>query len=340
MIIKTKDFQIPAKVEVEKETLTKTYGKFFAEPFERGFGATIGNSLRRVLLSSIAGAAVTSVKIEGVQHEFSTLHGMKEDVTDLILNIKQLRIKMHTDKPQSMHIKKKGPCDVFAKDIICSSDIEILTPDLLIATLDKDANLDMELMVNIGRGYVSSERNKEEGMHIGVIPIDAIFTPIQKVSLGVENARVGRRSDYDKLILEIFTDGSVRPEDALGFAGKILKDHLTIFINFEEVEEESPSAGSGGHLNKNLSKHIGELELSVRAANCLKNAGIQSMAELVQKTENEMLETKNFGVKSLNEIKDMLTSMGLSFGMKLEGFVSTPRPPVTEADTEADTDTK
>jgi DNA-directed RNA polymerase subunit alpha len=331
MVIRTKDFQIPAKVEVEKETLTKTYGKFFAEPFERGFGTTIGNSLRRVLLSSIAGAAVTSIKIEGVQHEFSTLAGMKEDVTDLILNIKQLRLKMHTDKPQTMQIKKKGAGDVLAKDIIHSSDIEILTPDLVIATLDKDANLDMELTVNIGRGYSPAERNKEEGMPIGVIPIDAIFTPIQKVSLSVENARVGRRSDYDKLILEISTDGSVRPEDALGFAGKILKDHLTIFINFEEVEEESQAnRGAGDVLNKNLSKHVSELELSVRAANCLKNAGIQSMAELVQKTENEMLDTKNFGVKSLNEIKDMLTSMGLSFGMKLDGFVPTPTPVAIE----------
>jgi DNA-directed RNA polymerase subunit alpha len=335
MIIRTKDFQIPAKVEVEKETLTKTYGKFFAEPFERGFGTTIGNSLRRVLLSSIAGAAVTSIKIEGVQHEFSTLAGMKEDVTDLILNVKQLRLKMHTDKPQTMKLTKKGAGDVLAKDIIHSSDIEILTPDLVIATLDKDANLDMELTVNIGRGYSPAERNKEDGMAIGVIPIDAIFTPIQKVSLSVENARVGRRSDYDKLILEISTDGSVRPEDALGFAGKILKDHLTIFINFEEIEEESQANRDGGSaLNKNLSKHVGELELSVRAANCLKNAGIQSMAELVQKTENEMLDTKNFGVKSLNEIKDMLTSMGLSFGMKLDGFVPTPVPPAVQASEE------
>jgi len=331
MIIRTKDFQIPAKVEVEKETLTKTYGKFFAEPFERGFGTTIGNSLRRVLLSSIAGAAVTSLKIEGVQHEFSTLAGMKEDVTDLILNIKQLRLKMHTDKSQTMQIKKKGACDVFAKNIIHSADIEILTPDLLIATLDKDANLDMEMTVNIGRGYVPAERNKEDTMPIGVIPIDAIFTPIQKVSFMVENARVGRRSDYDKLILEIVTDGSIRPEDALGFAGKMLKDHLTIFINFEEIEEESQAnRGGGDALNKNLSKQIGEMELSVRAANCLKNAGIQSMSELVQKTENEMLETKNFGVKSLNEIKDMLTSMGLSFGMKLDGFVATPVPQPSE----------
>lgn len=331
MIIRTKDFQIPGKVEVERETLTKTYGKFFAEPFERGFGTTVGNSLRRVLLSSIAGAAVTSIKIEGVQHEFSTLAGMKEDVTDLILNIKQLRLKMHTDKPQVMQLKKKGAGVVLAKEMIHSSDIEILTPDLVLATLDKDANMDMELTVNIGRGYVSAERNKEDGMPIGVIPIDAIFTPIQKVSVSVENARVGRRSDYDKLILEIFTDGSIRPEDALGFAGKILKDHLTIFINFEEIEEETRgNKGLGGPFNKNLSKQVSELELSVRAANCLKNAGIQTMSELVRKTETEMLETKNFGVKSLNEIKDKLASMGLSFEMKLDGFIPTPPPVVQE----------
>ncbi|MBI3359052.1 MAG: DNA-directed RNA polymerase subunit alpha [Nitrospirae bacterium] len=331
MIIRTKDFQIPGKVEVEKETLTKTYGKFFAEPFERGFGTTVGNSLRRVLLSSIAGAAVTSIKIEGVQHEFSTLAGMKEDVTDLILNIKQLRLRMHTDKAQTMQLKKKGAGDVFAKEIMHSSDIEILTPDLRIATLDKDANLDMDMTVNIGRGYMPAERNKEEGMTIGVIPIDAIFTPIQKVSLGVENARVGRRSDYDRLILEIFTDGSIQPEDALGFAGKILKDHLTIFINFEEIAEDAHgNRDGGGPFNKNLMKQVGELDLSVRAANCLKNAGIQTISDLVQRTETEMLETKNFGVKSLSEIKERLTSMGLSFGMQLEGFVPPPAPPVAE----------
>lgn len=318
MIIRTKDFQIPAKVEAEKETLSKTYGKFFAEPFERGFGTTIGSALRRVLLSSIAGAAVTSIKIEGVQHEFSSLPGMKEDVTDLILNIKQLRLKMSTDKPQTIRIKKKGAGEVLAKEITHPAEIEILTPDLHIATLDKDASLDMEMTVKVGRGYLPSERNEEEGMPIGVIPIDAIFTPIRKVSFGVESARVGRRTDYDKLVLEVTTDGSVRPDDALGFAGKILKDHLAIFINFEETEEAVESPGEkGGSTNKNLVKQVSEVELSVRAANCLKNAGIQTIADLVQKTEADMLDTKNFGVKSLNEIKDLLTAMGLSFGMKL-----------------------
>ncbi len=320
MIIRTKDFQIPAKVEVEKESLTKTYGKFLAEPFEKGFGTTIGNALRRVLLSSIAGAAVTSIKIEGVQHEFSSLPGMKEDVTDLILNIKQLRLKMSTDKPQTIRIKKKGAGELLAKEITHPAEIEILNPDLHIATLDKDANLDMEMTVKIGRGYLPSERTAEEGMPIGVIPIDAIFTPIRKVSFGVENARVGRRTDYDKLILEVETDGSLSPEDVLGFAAKILKDHLTIFIHFEEKEEaEESHREQDGPLNKNLMKQVSEVELSVRAANCLKNAGIRTIAELVQKTEAEMLDTKNFGVKSLNEIKELLAAMGLSFGMKLEG---------------------
>ncbi len=333
MIIRTKDYQIPAKVEVEKETLSKTYGKFFAEPFERGVGTTIGNSLRRVLLSSIAGAAVTSIKIEGVHHEFSTLPGVKEDVTDIILNIKQLRLKMTSDQPRTLQIKRKGAGALLAKEIIHDSSIEILTPDLHIATLDKDANIDMELTVKMGRGYLPAERNKEEGMPIGVIPIDSIFTPIRKVTLSIDHARVGRMTDYDKLILEIVTDGSVRPEDALGFAAKIMKDHLTIFINFEETEEMvSSQKERGGPLNKNLMKNVSELELSVRAANCLKNAGIQTIAELVQRTEAQMMDTKNFGVKSLNEIKEMLTEMGLSFGMKLEGF--TPSPPSPKGEPE------
>ena len=315
MIIQTKDFQMPSKLEVEKETLTKTYGKFFAEPFERGFGTTIGNSLRRVLLSSIAGAAVASIKIEGIQHEFSALAGMKEDITDLILNIKQLRLKMSTETPQTIQIKKKGAGEVRGKDIICPPEIEILTPDLLLATLDKDANLDMEMTVKIGRGYAPADPANEESGIIGVIPIDAIYTPVRKVTFDVSTARVGRRSDYDKLTLEIFTDGSVRPDDALGFASKILKNHLTIFINFEEIEqEEAAKREKSGAASKDImDKPVSELELSVRAANCLKNAAIQTIGELVQKTENEMLETKNFGIKSLNEIKDLLASMGFSF---------------------------
>ncbi|MBI3604790.1 MAG: DNA-directed RNA polymerase subunit alpha [Nitrospirae bacterium] len=318
MIIRTKDFQIPKKLECEKESLTPVYGKFTAEPFERGYGTTIGNSLRRVLLSSIAGAAITSIKIEGVLHEFSNITGVKEDVTDIILNIKNLRIKLHSDKTTAIHIRKKGAGVITGKDITHDSDVEILTPNLHIATLDKDANLDMELTVKIGRGYVPAERNKEEGMPIGVIPVDSIFTPIQKVNFHVENARVGRITDYDKLVLEVWTDGSVIPADAVAFAAKILKDHLTIFINFEEKEEEiEKTEDQKEEINKNLLKGVNELELSVRAANCLKNADIKSILELVQKTESEMLKTKNFGRKSLNEIKEILEDMGLSLGMKL-----------------------
>ena len=323
MIIKTKDFQVPKKLDVEKETLSKTYGKFFAEPFERGFGATIGNSLRRILLSSIAGAAVTSIKIEGVLHEFSTIPGVKEDVTDMILNIKNLRLKLHSDKPKMIHLKKKGGGEARAKDIIHDADVEILTPDLHIATLDKDGNLDMEMTVKTGRGYVPAERNKEEGTAIGVIPIDAIFSPIRKVNFTVENARVGRVTDYDKLIMEVWTDGSVRPDDVLGFAAKIFKDHLSIFINFEELEQpEEQEAGERKESNKNLLRSVHELELSVRAANCLKNANIRTIADLVQRSESEMLKTKNFGRKSLNEIKEILQEMGLSLGMKIDESAS------------------
>ncbi|HEY5600003.1 MAG TPA: DNA-directed RNA polymerase subunit alpha [Candidatus Manganitrophaceae bacterium] len=323
MIIKTKDFQVPKKLDVEKETLSKTYGKFFAEPFERGFGATIGNSLRRILLSSIAGAAVTSIKIEGVLHEFSTIPGVKEDVTDMILNIKNLRLKLHSDKPKMIHLKKKGAGEARGKDIIHDADVEILTPDLHIATLDKDGNLDMEMTVKTGRGYVPAERNKEEGTAIGVIPIDAIFSPIRKVNFTVENARVGRVTDYDKLIMEVWTDGSVRPDDVLGFAAKIFKDHLSIFINFEELEQpEEQEAGERKESNKNLLRSVHELELSVRAANCLKNANIRTIADLVQRSESEMLKTKNFGRKSLNEIKEILQEMGLSLGMKVDESAS------------------
>jgi len=319
MIIRTEDFQIPNKLEFEGKEISATYGKFSAEPFERGFGTTLGNSLRRILLSSIAGAAVTSVKIEGVLHEFSTLPGVKEDTTDLILNLKNLRLKLHSDSPKALYLKKKGPCEVKAKDIIHDADVEILTPDLTIATLDKDGVLNIEINVKIGRGYVPSERNKEEGMPIGTIPIDSIFSPIQRINFHVENARVGRVTDYDKLILEIWTDGSIKPDDALAFSAKILKDHLNLFINFEE--EEEPMVPIVDEVqektNKNLIRSVNELELSVRAANCLKNADIKTIGDLVHRSENEMLKTKNFGRKSLNEIKEILTEMGLSLGHKM-----------------------
>ncbi|MFQ5596618.1 MAG: DNA-directed RNA polymerase subunit alpha [Nitrospiria bacterium] len=319
MIIRTKDFQIPKKLEVDKETLSNTYGKFTAEPFERGYGSTIGNSLRRILLSSIAGAAVTSVKIEGALHEFSTVPGVKEDVTDIILNIKNLRLKLHSNQPKVLTLRKKGAGKLLAKHITPDPDVEVLVPDLHIATLDKDGKIDIEMVVQIGRGYVPAERNKDEDMAIGTIPIDAVFSPIRKVNFSVENARVGRVTDYDKLIMEIWTDGSVRPDDVLGFSAKILKDHLDLFINFEEPVPpmEQDKEDSQG-FNKNLLKNVHELELSVRAANCLKNASIRTIGDLVQRSESEMLRTKNFGRKSLNEIKEILVDMGLSLGMDVD----------------------
>ncbi len=319
-MMKMRDFQIPKKVEFEQETLTQVYGRFVAEPFERGFGMTIGNSLRRVLLSSIVGAAVTSVRIEGVLHEFSSITGVKEDVTDIILNLKNLRLKVHSDKPKSIHIKKKGAGEVTGKDLIHDADVEILTPDLHIATLDKDASLELEVTVQNGRGYVPAERNKDEDAPIGVIPVDSLFSPVRKVNCVVENSRVGRVTDYDKLTMEITTDGSIKPDEALAYAAKVLKDHLSIFITFEERDEATDYAieEKGGDLNKNLFRSVNELELSVRAANCLKNANIKSIADLVQKSEAEMLKTKNFGRKSLNEIKEILSEMGLSLGMKLD----------------------
>ncbi len=338
MIIRTKDFQIPKKLEVNSATLTPTYGEFYAEPFERGFGVTIGNSLRRVLLSSIVGAAITSVKIDTVLHEFSTIPGVKEDVTDIMLTLKSLRIKMYTEKPKTLYIQKKGPGKALGRDIIHDADIEILTPDLVIATIEKDAKLDMEMTVKIGRGYITSERNKEEGLPIGVMPIDSIFSPIERVNVRIENARVGRQTDYDRLILEVWTDGSIKPDDAVSNAARILKDHLNIFAegdteeDDDEEEEETnvvtiPEGVAGdseakkSEIAKNLFRSVEELELSVRSANCLKNANIYTIADLVRRSENEMLETKNFGRKSLNEIKAMLITMGLSFGLDVDSII-------------------
>ena len=334
MIIRTKDFQIPKKIEVNNATLTTTYGEFYAEPFERGFGVTIGNSLRRVLLSSIVGFAITSIKIDSVLHEFSSIPGVKEDVTDIILTLKSLRLKMYTEKPKTLYIQKKGPGIALGRDIIHDADVEILTPDLVIATIEKDAKLDMEMTVKLGRGYITSERNKEEGLPIGVIPIDSIFSPIQRVNVRVENARVGRQTDYDRLILEVWTDGSIKPDEAVNHAARILKDHLNIFTDgdTEEDEEETDDVvmpvgivvdteEKKSEVAKNLFRSVEELELSVRSANCLKNANIYTIADLVKKSENDMLETKNFGRKSLNEIKAMLIGMGLSFGMDVDGII-------------------
>jgi len=318
-----RDFQVPTKVEVDKESLTATYGRFTAEPFERGFGTTVGNSLRRVLLSSLSGAAVVSVKVEGVLHEFSTIPGITEDVTDIILNVKKIRFKLHADKAKTIRLRKKGPGVAKAGDVEHDADVEILTPDLHIATLDKGALLDMEIVVKQGRGYVSAERNKEEGMPIGVIPVDAFYSPVTRVNYLVENARVGRMTDYDKLILEVWTDGSISPEDAVSSAALIVRGHLEIFIKVKDMEEalaQPVTQETSTEINKNLLRSVNELELSVRAANCLKNANIKTIADLVQKTEADMLRTKNFGKKSLNEIKEILAEMGLSLGMKLDNL--------------------
>lgn len=321
MIKGMKDFQIPMRVEPEKETLTPVYGKFTAEAFERGFGTTIGNSLRRVLLSSLTGAGVTTVRIEGVLHEFSTIPGVTEDVTGIILNVKSLRFKLHTDKAKTIRLRKKGPGEAKASDIIHDADISILNPDLHVATLDKEATLDMEMVVKPGRGYVPAERNKEEGLPIGVLAVDSIYSPVKRVNFHVENARVGRITDYDKLTLEIWTDGSLSPRDALSEAASIFREHLDIFIHPEstgEAKSDQRKDDEQSAMNKNLFRSVNELELSVRAANCLKNANIKTIADLVQKSEMEMLKTKNFGKKSLNEIKEILTEMGLGLGMKLD----------------------
>ncbi len=325
MIKAMKDFQVPMRVEVDKETATPTYGKFTAEPFERGFGTTIGNSVRRVLLSSLTGAAVTTVRIEGVLHEFSTIPGVTEDVTAIILNVKSLRLKLHTDKPKTIRLRKKGPGEAKGSDIIHDADVAVLNPDLHIATLDKEATLDMEMTIKPGRGYVPAERNKEEGLPIGVIAVDSIYSPVKRVNFQVENARVGRVTDYDKLLLEIWTDGSITPQDALSTSAGILRDHLNIFIHPEELGEAKPQVRKDEErreINKNLFRSVNELELSVRAANCLKNANIKTIADLVQRTEMEMLKTKNFGKKSLNEIKEILAEMGLGLGMKIDALPS------------------
>lgn len=327
MLKKAKDFQMPKKLQYDAKKVSDTYGKFTAEPLERGFGTTLGNALRRVLLSSLEGAAVTAVKIAGVQHEFSSIPGVMEDTTDLILNLKEVRLKLHTDKPKTLVLRAKGPGAVTAKDIEADAEVEILNPELHLATIDKNGKLEFEMRARRGRGYVPSDKNKESGQPIGLIPIDAIFSPIRKVNFKVENARVGQETDFDKLVLEVWTDGSLRPDDAVAHAAKLLKDHLSIFIHLPEEEEESLFAEEemkkSPDFNENLLRSVNELELSVRAANCLKNAGIETIAEMVQKTESEMLKTKNFGRKSLNEIKEILTAMGLSLGMKVDDKIVT-----------------
>jgi DNA-directed RNA polymerase subunit alpha len=315
-------FQKPKRIESDRDSLSDTYGRFIAEPFERGFGVTIGNALRRVLLSSLTGAAVTAVKIQGVYHEFSTIPGVLEDTTEIILNLKELLLRMYVDKPKQLVLQAQGPGEVLAQHIVADQDIEILNPDLHIATLNKEATLDITMDVQLGRGYVPAERHAQSIVDPQVIPIDAVFSPIRKVVLQVENTRVGHATDYDRLILEVHTNGSIHPEDAVSQAALVLKDHLQIFVNFREdpVQEVPEIDEERQRLVENLNRSVDELELSVRSYNCLKNANIKTIGELVQKNEPEMLKTRNFGRKSLNEIKEILTNMGLSLGMNLDGL--------------------
>jgi DNA-directed RNA polymerase subunit alpha len=318
-----RDLIRPRKLEVDAESLTNTYGKFTCEPLERGFGTTIGNGIRRVLLSSLQGAAITAIKIEGAVHEFTSLPEVAEDVTDIVLNLKEVIIRSLDGKAHTLRLDKDGEGKVTAGDIQCPEGIQILNPDKVIMTCSKGAKVRMELEIAMGRGYVPAERNKTPTMGVGTVPIDSLFSPIRKVNFAVTNARVGQQTDYDRLTLEVWTNGTVKPEDAVAFAAKIFKDQLTIFINFQEGAEPAPEATVSEEqqkLNENLWKSVDDLELSVRSANCLQNANIRCIGELVQKTESEMLKTKNFGRKSLKEIKEILASMGLSLGMKLEGW--------------------
>jgi len=302
--------------------LTLTYGKFTARPLERGFGLTLGNSLRRILLSSLQGAAITAIKVDNVLHEFSTIPGVTEDMTDIVLNLKQVRLKLHEGDNDVIRIDASGAGEIKAKDLITSGKIEILNPEQHIATLGTEAKLKADLTVRTGKGYVPAEENKRPDDPVGTIPIDSIFSPIIRCNYGVTNARVGQRTDYDRLTMEVWTNGSIRPDDAVAYAAKILKEQLQIFINFEEVEEPiyEESREDKPKLNENLYRRVDELELSVRSANCLQNANIKYIGELCQKSEAEMLKTKNFGRKSLNEIKQILSEMGLSLGMKVENF--------------------
>jgi DNA-directed RNA polymerase subunit alpha len=317
-----RDLIKPRGLTVDQDSLTDKYGKFVAEPLERGFGITLGNSLRRVLLSSLQGAAITSVKIDGVDHEFTTISEVTEDVTDIVLNLKEVLLRLHTNEPKTLRIEAVGPREVKAGDIIGDDQVEILNPGHHICTLSEGGKLEMELTARRGRGYVPAERNKIPGAPIGTIPVDALFSPVRKVNYQVTNARVGQVTDYDKLALEVWTDGSVSPADSLGYASKILKEQLSIFVNFDETEEPLPVEQPilDQKLNENLFRSVDELELSVRSANCLQNANIKTIGDLVQRTEADMLKTKNFGRKSLKEIKEILAEMGLSLGMKLDNW--------------------
>src|SRR5437660_779251 len=315
-----KGFQKPKRLATDTSSLTDKYGMFWAQPFERGFGTTVGNALRRVLLSSIEGAAVTAVKIEGVLHEFQSIPGVVEDATDIILNLKQIPFKLSGDAPKAIYLRADTPGVVTSGMIEADADVEVLDKDVYIATVSEGGKLDMEMRLKRGRGYVSADKNFDEDLGLGFIPIDSVHSPVRKCNYTVEAARLGQITDYDKLTLEVWTNGSILPADSIGLAAKLLKDHMNIFINFEEDIETGSSAEERKPeiKNENLNRSVEELELSVRSYNCLKHANIQAIGELVQKTEAEMLKTKNFGRKSLNEIKEILGTMGLSLGMTID----------------------
>ena len=311
----------PTKIDVDKKD-KKTYGSVSIEPLERGFGLTIGNALRRILLSSLQGAAVTSIQIDGVLHEFSSIPGMIEDVTEFILNIKSLALKLNSDQPKKMSLKASGPGEVKASDIEAGSDIEIINPDLILCHLDKSAKINLELTVQNGKGYVAAELQKKEDKQIGLILVDSIFSPVKKVSYNIENSRVGQVTDYDKLTLNVETNGSMEPDDAIAMSARILQEQLQYFINFEEpeIDDKSKEEESEIKFNRNLLRKVDELELSVRSANCLRNDNIVYIGDLVQKSENDMLRTPNFGRKSLNEIREVLMQMGLNLGMDISDW--------------------
>lgn len=311
----------PAKIEIGHGADPRTVGKVVAEPLERGFGITLGNALRRILLSSLQGAAVTGVQIDGVLHEFSSIEGVREDVTDIVLNIKAIAVRMHVEGPKRMRLSAEGPCEVTAGMIEAGADIEIMNPDLVICTLDKGAKLNMEMTVNTGKGYRPASANRPEEAPVGLIPVDSVFSPVRKVSYEVDNARVGQITDYDRLTINVETNGVISPEDAVAYAARIMQDQLQVFINFEEPKERAAAEEKDElPFNKNLLRKVDELELSVRSANCLKNDNIVYIGDLVQKSESDMLRTPNFGRKSLNEIKEVLTTMGLHLGMQVEGW--------------------
>jgi len=327
-----KGFQKPKRLVANTDSLTDKYGQFSAQPFERGFGTTIGNALRRVLLSSIEGAAITAVRIEGVMHEFSSIPGVVEDATDIILNLKQIPLKMSVEGPKSLYLNVDKPGEVTSRMIQEDADVDVLDKDVYVATVSEGGSLHIEMRVKVARGYVSAEKNFDEDLPIGYIPVDSVHSPLRKVNYTVEAARLGQMTDYDKLTLDVWTNGAITPQDAVGLGAKLLKDHMNIFINFEEepeVQEVAQDRPATVH-NENLDRSVEELELSVRSYNCLKNANITTIRELVQKTEQEMLKTKNFGRKSLNEIKEILSAMGLGLGQKFDEkgnpMVAPPEP--------------